>query len=125
MDDPVQTGAMMGVVADLETITCTHIAIHEALANLRKAILTMIIPLAVALYTVMAWWGDPLTREPLLPLLLLACVIAVAAVAGYGYAQWTDASIAARELTGLHNQVLDRAESATRCTEPTDATLAR
>lgn len=91
---------------DLDTLTCSHVRLHEAQVRAARAQLWLILPLAVGVFALMAWWADPGRVAAYAPWALLASLLMIAAVLGYALIKGHEAGSAARELSAFHNQVL-------------------
>lgn len=93
----------------LASITCTHLRAHESLHRSLRAHLSCIPSIAIAFFTVMAWWG---TSHPhaWLPIVLLAALTAWAALKVYSYAQLLSVQRDLMQLSAFHDMVLEEDE---------------
>ena len=95
------------MMLDLESLTLSHVRLHDAQLRAARAQLWLIVPLAVGVFALMAWWANPVpAATAYAPVALLASLLVIAAALGYALVKGNEAGFAARELTSFHNLVL-------------------
>lgn len=95
---------------DLDTITCTHFRVHDALRRLRKILTMVVIPVFIALFVIMAWTASPAAAIPLGPWVLLAAVASIGALVVYAFMAVQELWADVRALSAFHNQVLQASD---------------
>ena len=93
------------MLIDLDRITCNHLNLRAALVRILRAHTFSLGAYAVALFVVMAWWGQ--TSPPLWqPLVLLGALIWIGVCQLCSWAAVLWAGMEARELRGFHELVV-------------------
>lgn len=97
------------MLIDLDRITCNHLRLRAALMRIIRAHTWAIAPYALALFALMAWWGqsNPQLWQPLCLLGALIC-IGVCQLCSWAAVLWAGAE--ARDLRGFHDLVLQTSQ---------------
>lgn len=100
---------MMMFMVTLETISCSHLRLHDGIDRATRRLVWAILPGFTAAFAVMAWWGNA-SYTVWAPLLLLASLASLGILLATALTAIGDAGIAARELAAFHDQVIEAQE---------------